>query len=186
MSLVLYEWVSDGTSPPPSRFPTVASGGLIGAGASNFPDLPDVAYSASYNPLFLNDHATLPPIPGERYTVLVGQTDTDGNMTAGVRHPNLIASIGTYTGWNLRRAGFAEGAQCAGTGSFIPFAATEAERRASSDPRPSLEARYSDHSAYVDAVSQAAEKLVLERLLLRSDATEIIKLARRSRDWTQD
>ena len=186
LSLVLYDWVNDGTAPPPSRFPTVAGGGLVDAAAINFPDLPGVTYSASYNPLFLTDHATLPPTPGQSYKVLVGRTDADGNMTDGIQHPNLMVPIGTYTGWNLRRAGFAEGAQCAGTGSFIPFASTEAERQAASDPRLSLEARYSDHSDYVEAVSQAARKLVRERLLVESDAAEIIKLAVRSRDWTKD
>ena len=186
LSLALYEWVNDGIAPPPSRFPTVANGGLVEASTVNFPDLSDVTYSASYNPLFLTDHTTLPPTRRDRYTVLVGRTDTDGNMVDGIRHPNLAAPIGTYTGWNLRRAGFAEGAQCAGTGSFIPFAATEADRRTSGDPRPSLEARYGDRTDYVGAVSQAAEKLVQERLLLRSDADQIIGLAHGSRSWTQD
>ena len=85
---------------------------------------------------------------GDAYTLLVVRTDADGNMVDGVRHPNLAAPIGTYTGWNLRRAGFAAGAQCGGAGSFVPFAATEAERKASGDPRRLLDAlRYRDHAS---------------------------------------
>ena len=186
LSLGLYEWVDTGVAPPPSRFPTIADGGLVPAMAVDFPDLPGVTYSGSYNPLHLADHRSLPPMQGDAYTVLVARTDADGNMLDGIRHPNLAAPVGTHTGWNLRRAGFAEGAQCAGTGSFIPFATTEAARRTSGDPRLSLEERYHDQAAYVDAVAGAAVTLVQERLLLQRDADEVVELARRSRGTTQD
>ena len=180
LSLALYEWVANGVEPPPSHFPTVAGGGLVAAGALGFPDIPGVTYSGSYNPLHVADHRSLPPMRGDAYTVLVGRVDADGNMVDGVRHPNLAAPVGTHTGWNLRRAGFAEGAQCAGAGAFLPFAPTEAARQASGDPRPSLEARYGSHDAYVRAVSDAADALVRDRLLLPADADSIIALARRS------
>ena len=180
LSLALYEWAANGVEPPPSRFPTVAGGGLVASNALAFPDVPGVHYSGSYNPLRVADHRSLPPMRGDAYTVLVGRVDADGNMVDGVRHPNLAAPVGTHTGWNLRRAGFAEGAQCAGAGAFLPFAPTEAARQASGDPRPSLEARYGDHDAYVRAVSDAADALVRERLLLPADADSIIALARRS------
>ena len=101
-------------------------------------------------------------------------------MIDGVRHPNLAVPIGTYTGWNLRREGFADGDQCGGTGSFIPFAETAAERRASGDPRLSLEERYPSHQAYASAVRQAAEELVHERLLLPRHADEIVREAEES------
>ena len=186
LSVALSEWVDEGIEPPPSRFPTVANGGLVTATAVDFPDVPDVTYSASYNPLSLSDHGSLPPTLGAAYTVLVGKTDADGNMIDGVRHPNLAAPIGTHTGWNLRREGFAEGEQCAGAGSFIPFAATQAQRGASGDPRLSFEERYPDHAAYVRAVSDAADALVRDRLLLPHDADEIVRLARGSGGRTQD
>ena len=185
LSVALHEWVAQGTEPPPSRFPTVAGGGLVASNAVAFPDVPGVTYSGSFNPLHVADHRSLPPMEGAPYTVLVGRVDADGNMVDGVRHPNLAAPIGTHTGWNLRRAGFAEGAQCAGAGSFIPFAPTEEARRASGDPRPSFEARYADHDAYVEAVASAAGALVRERLLLPADADRIVALARRSGATTQ-
>ena len=185
LSVALHEWVAKGVEPPASRFPTVAGGGLVASHAVAFPDIPGATYSGSYNPLHVADHRSLPPMQGDAYTVLVGRVDADGNMVDGVRHPNLAAPIGTHTGWNLRRAGFAEGAQCAGAGSFIPFAPTEAARRASGDPRPSFEARYADHAAYVEAISEAADALVRERLLLPADAERIVGLARRSGATTQ-
>ena len=178
LSVALHEWAANGVEPPPSRFPTVRGGGLVPADGLGFPDIPGVTYSGSYNPLRLADHRSLPPMYGDAYTVLVGRVDADGNMVDGVRHPNLTAPVGTFTGWNLRRDGFAEGAQCGGTGSFIPFAATEADRGTAGDPRLSLEARYADHAAYVDAVSAAARALVESRLLLPGDAEAIVERAR--------
>ena len=186
LSVALYEWVARGVEPPASRFPTVADGGLVAAGDLGFPAIPGVHYSGSYNPLHLADHRSLPPMYGDAYTVLVGRIDADGNMVDGVRHSNLVAPVGTYTGWNLRRAGFGEGGQCGGTGSSIPFAATEADREAAGDPRPSFEERYSGHAAYVQAVSEAADALVQERLLLPDDAKAIVDLASGSGSTTQN
>jgi hypothetical protein len=180
MSVALYRWVADGTAPPPSRFPTVANGGLVSAQSIDFPRISGVTYSGSYNPLRLSDHDSFPPKQGAAYTVLVGRVDADGNMTDGVRHPDLVVPIGTHTGWNLRRKGFAEGAQCAGAGSFIPFRVDRAARETVGDPRLSLEERYSSHDAYVSAVAHAADELVRDRLLLEADAEAIVRLARGS------
>ena len=186
LSVALYEWAAKGVEPPASRFPTVAGGGLVAASDLGFPAIPGVKYSGSYNPLHLADHRSLPPMYGDAYTVLVGRIDADGNMVDGVQHPNLVAPVGTHTGWNLRRAGFGEGGQCAGTGSFIPFASTDADREASGDPRRSLEERYPTHAAYVEAVSAAADALVGERLLLPGDAAAIVELASGSGSTTQN
>jgi hypothetical protein len=128
----------------------------------------------------VRDFSTIPPRSGDAYTVLVGRVDADGNMVDGIRHPNLQAPIGTYTGWNLRRAGYGEGDQCAGSGSFIPFAATRAERMASHDPRLSLEERYPTHQDYVNAVKRAADDMVRQRLLLPADASDIVRAAEES------
>jgi hypothetical protein len=180
LSVALYDWVAKDRAPPDSRFPTVGNGGLVAPRATGFPHIPGVTYSGSVNPLHLMDYSTMPPTAGHAYTVLVGRVDADGNMVDGVRHPNLSAPIGTYTGWNLRAEGFGAGDQCAGGGSFIPFAATRAERLASGDPRLSLEERYADHAAYVRAVRQAADALVRDRLLLQADADDIVREAEAS------
>lgn len=180
ITVALYEWVAEDRAPPLSWFPAAALGSLVDPMETGFPPIPGVTYTGSVNSLHLLDHESIPPTAGDEYTVLVGKVDADGNMVHGVRHPNLVAPIGTYTGWNLRREGFGEGAQCAGGGSFIPFAATRAERMAKGDPRLSLEERYADHAAYVRAVTAAAEALVRDRLLLRADADEIIRQAEES------
>lgn len=180
VSVALWEWVAEDRLPPDSRFPTVANGGLIPPADVRFPEIGGPVFSGSYNPLRVNDHRTLPPLQGASYTVLLPRTDGDGNMVDGVRHPNLAAPIGTHTGWNLRREGFAPGEQCGGTGAFFPFASTEEARIAAGDPRPSLAARYSDHEAYVADVADAAERLVSERFLLAGHAAQIVRLARES------
>ena len=63
-------------------------------------------------------------------------------------------------------------------GSFIPFAATRAERLAAGDPRLSLEERYPDKQTYVSAVEAAARDLVAARLLLPPDAEMLVAKAR--------
>ena len=92
----------------------------------------------------------------------------------------MQAPLGTYTGWNRQRAGFREGDACGLQGSFIPFAETKAEREATGDPRLSLEERYGTHEGYVQAVTDAADSLVVQRYLLPEDAAELIAKAEAS------
>ena len=54
-------------------------------------------------------------------------------------------------------------------GSFVPFARTEAERRSSDDPRPSIESRYPTRSAFVVKVRAAAKHQVAAGFLLPED-----------------
>jgi hypothetical protein len=66
------------------------------------------------------------------------------------------------------------------TGSTIPFAETDAERRWSDDPRASIAERYGDVSGYVAAIRRAAEALVAARLMLEEDVERCIAAAA---DW---
>jgi hypothetical protein len=50
-----------------------------------------------------------PPLVGAAYNVLVPQVDVDGNPIDGLRNTNVQVPLGTYTGWNIRKAGFSEG-----------------------------------------------------------------------------
>jgi len=118
-----------------------------------------------------------PPTPGAAYTVLLPQVDADGNPIDGLRNTNVQVPLGTYTGWNIRKAGFSEGDSCDLTGGFIPFFKTKAEREAAGDPRLSLEERYPTHDDYVAKVSAAANDLLSKRLLLQEDADSIIAAA---------
>ncbi len=81
-------------------------------------------------------------------------------------------------GWNYRAAGFGEGDLCDLTGSFIPFAGTQAQRMMNGDPRLSLHERYGNNAGYVSAVTAAANNLVSEGFLLPDDATSIINNAK--------
>jgi hypothetical protein len=148
--------------------------------ATGFPRIPNVAYNGGVNGLRVVDYSVQPPREGASYPVLVPKVDADGHDVAGIRMPSVEAPVATYLGWNLRRAGFAEGALCSVTGSTIPLAETRAERGASRDPRLSIEERYATHADYVEQVSEAVERLVSERLYLEEDAERVLVDARRS------
>ena len=100
-----------------------------------------------------------------------------GNGVDGLRLPDVQVPLGTYTDWNLRAAGYAEGEKFVGSGVYIPFAKTKTERLATGDPRLSLEERYPSHDYYVEKVTHAAKRLVHERFLLEEDAQAIIDKA---------
>ena len=123
---------------------------------------------------------TEPPIEVADYNVLVPRVDEDGLDVAGVRSVAVSAPIGTNVPWNYRAAGFGEGDLCDLSGSFFVFANTKADRLASGDPRLSLQERYGDHQGYVDAVTEAADDLVADRLLVPTDAANIIAAAQAS------
>ena len=92
----------------------------------------------------------------------------------------LDAPLGTYLGWYIAAGGFHKGQICYYAGGMIPFARTAAERKASNDPRPSLEERYASHDGYVAAVKKAAARAVAEGFLLEEDATALIAAADKS------
>src|SRR5690606_18707896 len=102
----------------------------------------------------------LPPraLDGKDYPIQVPAIDGDGNELGGLRYPDIEVPVGTWTGWNPRRAGFAEGELFRIAGSFLPFARTRAEREAAGDPRPSIEERYADHADYVSRVEAVARR----------------------------
>jgi hypothetical protein len=191
--VALRSWVVSDVDPPASRIPTLHGGTLVDPAQQTigWPGIPGVTYSGILDGLRLLDYGRRfdidresgvveePPRSAGRaaYRVLVPRVNRDGNEVAGVRGVGLEVPLGTYTGWNLRRAGFADGEECGLTGSFIPFARTRVEREASGDPRPSLEERYGDHAGYVAAVRAAAVPLVAAHLLLQADADTLITQA---------
>ena len=118
-----------------------------------------------------------PPVVRGTYYTLLPQIDADGNPIDGLRNIFVQVPMGTYTGWNVRKAGFSEGDSCDLTGGYIPFFRTQAERIAAGDPRLSLEERYPTHADYVAKVTAAANNLVAQRLLLPQDAALAISQA---------
>jgi hypothetical protein len=190
--VLLDEWATTGTPPPPTRLPRSADSTLVKAeeALARYPRIPGVNLPGGpsrlprydYGPDFDERGITSvfppQPVPGQEYPIRVPMVDSDGNSIAGLRYPDVEVPLGTYNGWSLRKAGFAEGEQFWNTGSFVLFARTRAEREASGDPRPSIEERYPSHEAYVDAVRRVCERLVGERLLLQEDADRFVDAAR--------
>ena len=191
--VALTRWVTDGTEPPASAYSRLQDGTLVRPEAVSFPSIPGVAYDVGrvFNTRLLYfrgsrfDETTEsgvlfePPIPLALYPGLLPQVNGDGNDVGGLRSTTLQAPLGTYTGWNTRRAGFSEGDSCDLTGSYIPFAVHRADR-ASGDPRLSLEERYGNHTGYVAAVTQAAQTLSQQGFLLPGDAQATISAAQAS------
>jgi hypothetical protein len=181
----LEQWVANDVPPPPSLYPSNANGLLAppaDQSAVGFPNLTSigVTYPAGlYNPLVVTNYFEGIPsleLP-KNYTVLVSKTDSDGNELGGVRVPEVVVPLATYTSWNLRTTNHAPGDACFFLGSTFTFAPTKAARIASGDPRPSLEERYSSKADYVSKVQAAAEALVQQRLLLQEDVQVYVNAA---------
>jgi hypothetical protein len=86
----------------------------------------------------------------------------------------VAVPLATYTGWNLRRREVgAEGMLASLLGSYIPFAATEKERKATGDPRPSIEKRYSSFGGFKKQWVAARDSQVKGRYLLKEDADRL-------------
>ena len=80
--------------------------------------------------------------------------------------PDIAVPRGTFTGWNLYTDPYPTGELADREGTFLAFAATEAER--GNDPRVSLAARYPG-TAYADAVRAVVKELQNSRFLLPED-----------------
>jgi hypothetical protein len=185
--LALDRWVRDGTEPPPSRYPRIANDTLLTVAAykSAFPQIPGLTLPESnlrpprldFGPRFATERIAdiVPPRPGEPYEALVPKPDADGIDEGGVALPEILAPLGTRTGFNTRtaEAGF-PWATARWDGSFIPFAHNEAERRRIGDSRPSLEARYRDRADYERKVSAAAQGVAALGFLLEEELGDLV------------
>src|SRR5262245_10565182 len=186
-------WATHGELPPPTCVPRRSEGQLVSPEEvlEKFPKVPGVNLPATPSRLPLWNYgpdfdergimSIFPPeaVPGKEYPIQVPQVDADGNDMGGVRYPDMQAPIATYIGWALRRAGFAEGELLMTNGCIKPFARTKAEREKNRDPRLSIEERYPNHQAYIDAVIRAVEGLVKEGFMLQEDGERYIEAARR-------
>jgi len=189
LTLDLDAWMTDGTEPPPSRYPTLAAGQLVPLAGLRFPEAGGLIAPPPYIPPvwrmdFGDDFATTGvmtrarPDLGAEFPVLVPQVDTDGNDLGGIPLIEIGAPLGTYTGWNVSEPQLTGFRYLAGLlGSFVPFAPTEADREAAGDPRPSIAARYPDRAAYLERARDAAQALVDDRFLLPDDVPAMLEYA---------
>jgi hypothetical protein len=183
-------WVTDGTPPPASIVPRRATGTLVmpEQAIAALPRIPGVTRPAEPSRLPLYDHGPdfdrglvteYPPKPiaGKEYTVQLPLVDVDGNDLGGLRTPEIMAPVGTHTGWNIRKPELGGNDLASLLGSFIPFPRTKADREASADPRLSIEERYGTHAGYVDAVRAAAQVLAGQGFLLSEDVARYVEAA---------
>jgi len=187
----LDKWVTAGTLPPPSQVPELSAGTLVKADqtSTGFPHIPGITYSGFKTTRYLlnygkdfyttgiptiNPPAFTPPYQdnpsnGPIYPSFVPRTDADGNDIAGVRLPEVQVPLATYTGWALRAAPHNNDG-CEGSGQYIPFPKTKADRIESGDPRLSIEERYGNVATYSALLQKAINNLVEAGFLLPFDA----------------
>jgi Alpha/beta hydrolase domain len=170
--VALDDWISNGTAPPASRYPSRRDGTLVAPTIEDvgFPRIPGFVYTGRLARPTLINSGTMPPVKGTAYPIFVPKTDADGRDVAGLRLPTLEAPAATHTGWNVRKAGFGEGELCDNNGAMIPFATTREERLKNNDPRLSMTERYPHEGDRAAAIAKAAQQLVQDRLLLEDDA----------------
>ena len=191
----LDEWATKDIEAPPSRRATVDEGLLVppeDREEVGFPAIPDVTYNGLFNALGELDfgHSVSqnrgiitnwghPPVLAT-YRVLVPRVSEVGIDLGGVEVPVVGVPTATLTGWNLRRAPFADGELCELNGMFLPLKVTKAQANKAHDPRPSLQELYKSHEGYVETVKRFVQRSVEERFLLPEDADAAVRDAEAS------
>jgi hypothetical protein len=188
----LDQWVTSGTEPPPSRYPTVARRELVPREAVRFPTIPSLPFPEYMPGVWRMDYGSEyparrvitnePPTLGAPYPVLVPQVDADGNDNGGIALPEVAVPLGTHTGWNVSTFPPSGLRYLAGlVGSFEPFARTRADRERAGDSRRSIDERYANRDDYLQRVRRAAADLVRQRFLRRADVDSVV--ARAEQMW---
>jgi hypothetical protein len=176
-------WIHGGT-PPPSRYPDMDSLTLPSelhfpkTGYAGPPAHIYVPNRVDYGPRFLAEGImdVEPPKLGPAWRVLVPQVDVDGNETSGIRLPHVAVPLGTYTGWNPRSSAIGAADTMADlVGSYLPFAATRADRLRTGDARLSVAERYRDKEDYLQRVTAVTGELVKNGFVLPEDVPRIMK-----------
>jgi hypothetical protein len=180
-------WVKDGTEPPPSVYPRIDKGTLVDwkQKATGFPSIPGVRYpeviqcpsALDRGPEFDTKGilSVEPPRKLGDYVVRVPKSGPDGNDLGTLLPPEVAVPLATYTGWNLRRRDVgAEAMLVSLAGSYIPFPRTKADRKATGDPRESIEERYGSFEEYRKRFAAVCDDLIKRRYLLKEDAERLL------------
>ncbi|MDB4887641.1 MAG: hypothetical protein JWN79_3079 [Gemmatimonadetes bacterium] len=175
--VALTEWVTSGTTPPPSAYPTLRAGTLVRADTRTNPRIPGVTMAARpYTPARLDLGPDWPrglirnepPVVGAPYTVLVPRADSMGNEVGGIRSVELRVPLASYFPWQLRAVAPTD-RLVSFAGTFVPLPKTAAERQRRGDSRPSVEELYPSRDAFLQAVDRASATLAAQRFLLPDD-----------------
>jgi hypothetical protein len=185
------EWVNDEKVPPPSRYPRLADGTAVAPNQLKglFTAIPGVGFPAhlpqvvrlDFGPDSARGVATiLPPVEGKPYPNFVPAVDRDGNEVTGIRLPDLVVPLATYTGWNLSHPQMGAPDRLMNLmGSTVPFPATQEDRARTRDPRRSIAERYPSKADYLEQVRRAALHLIDEGYLLAEDLELVVGQASR-------
>lgn len=191
-SLLLHldAWVTLKDEPPASVYPSLADGtlGKLAQYVEAFPKLPAVRTPSrladpprlDFGARFANEGIAelVPPRSNKSFTSLVPLPDADGLDKAGIRLPDIVAPLGTYTGWNPQNAATGAPERLSRIeGSFIPFARNDNERLTANDPRPSLQERYPNREAYRRAYAAATLALVEKGLIQGTEVNAMVERA---------
>jgi len=177
----LIDWVALKVEPPPSVYPKLAPGDLVRAADLKFPQIPNLPVARISNQPYRMNFGTRwsqgiidrePPSLGLPYPVFVSRVDSVGNELGGIRSIEILVPLATYYPWQLRTGMPAATDRLVSfRGTFIPLPRTEAERRASSDSRPSIETLYENRGQFLKRVDDGISSLIARRLLLAGDST---------------
>jgi hypothetical protein len=173
LMVAMEKWIKDGAAPPASQYPTLADRTLVPVEQVSFPALDGV-----------QSPKIIPPVQrdGKVVPFLVPQVDADGNETAGVRTPESLVPLATYTGWNFRNRAIGGPTLLVSLlGSRIPFARTAADRTSTHDPRKAVAERYPSRDAYMAKAREAAQDLVKRGYLLSQDMEQV--MSRMEAQW---
>ena len=112
--VALDAWITDGTLPPPSRYPSRNDATLVPptAEAVGFPQIPGVHYSGqtTQRPSSISTRCRRSKEQVIRY--LFPRPTRTAAISPEYSCRRWTAPIATHTGWNFRKAGFAEGELC--------------------------------------------------------------------------
>ena len=184
----LDRWVTNGIEPPASQHPRLDDGTAVPQSdyLRSLPFIPGQSApdqsrlwrirEIDVGPASSVGIAAYPVKEGREYPCLVSAADADGNELAGIRLPDLTAPVGTHAGWNLRHPDTGASEQLMSMqGSTHWFPATEAQRVAAGDPRPSIAERYPSREDYARQAKESAQALARSGYLLDEDVDLVVQ-----------
>lgn len=185
-------WIRKDVKPPPSRYPRIDDGTLVSLTAYAFPEIPgvnkphevSVAYRLNLGREWPNAITTQPPVAGAAFPAFIPQVDEDGNERDGVRSPELVAPLATYSGWNLRDPSIGAPEQRVSfEASCIPFARTLEDRKKKGDSRRSIAERYASREEYLKRYRDAVDEMIQQKYVLTDDRDALLE--RGEQEWVQ-
>lgn len=195
----LDRWVTSGEEPPASAHPSINKGTAVESSSlvAKFTALPGVqppkrttnAMRLDYGPeAHLGRTTILPPIQGEHYPAYVSDINEDFNEISGLRLPDLMVPVASYTGWNLRHPSIGNEDLVIGitgglAGWTLGLPSTKEARINSNDPRLSIEERYASRDEYLQQFQQAIDLLIEERIILADDSQDLLQRAQEKYDY---